>query len=117
LIAAGKSQEEMTRDLELYYSLLVDNCDNEIVDLREQLEIEKAGFREEAAEELYLKAHELDDLSNVFLECVHAHRKTLRHQLLTLAREPGKKAMRPNLFETYLRIVQTGAPEEIEKFS
>ena len=24
---------------------------------------------------------------------------------------------RPNLLETYLRIVQTGGPEEIEKFS
>lgn len=36
----------MTKDLEIYYNRLVENCDNEIIDLREQLEIEKAGFRE-----------------------------------------------------------------------
>lgn len=40
----------MTRDLEMYYNSLISNSDNEIVDLKEQLEIEKAGFREEAAE-------------------------------------------------------------------
>jgi hypothetical protein len=84
LIEAGKSEEEMTRDLETYYYMLVENCDNEIVDLREQLEIEKAGYREEAADEVYLKAHEIDDLSNIFIDCIHAHRKTLRNELIRI---------------------------------
>ena len=29
----------------------------------------------------------------------------------------GTKTRKPNLLQTYLRIVKTGAPEEIEKFS
>lgn len=119
----------MTRDLEIYYDSLISNCDNEIIDLKEQLEIEKAGFREEAAEEVFLKANELDDLSNIFIDCIHAHRKTLRNQLVKIKAKTdfnhedsnlssaSIKSTKPNLLETYLRIVKTGAPEEIEKFS
>jgi len=135
LIASGKTEWEVTRDLETYYDALAKNCDNEIIDLREQLEIEKAGIREEAAEEVYLKANELDDLSNIFIDCIHAHRKTLRNSLIAIktnlahSRQPTKSMessknslhpkikSKPNLLETYLRIVQTGRPEEIEKFS
>ena len=29
----------------------------------------------------------------------------------------GTKTRKPNLLQTYLRIVKTGAPEEIEKFA
>lgn len=93
LIEAGKSEEEMTRDLEAYYYMLVQNCDSEILDLREQLEIEKAGFREEAAEEVYLKANEIEDLSNIFIDCIHSHRKSLRHKLLKIkTKDPRPQA-------------------------
>ena len=30
---------------------------------------------------------------------------------------PPSKTGKPNLLETYMRIVKTGAPEEIERFS
>ena len=71
-------------DLEGYYNTLVDKCDTEILDLKEELELEKAGFREDAAEEVYLKANEIDDLSNIFIDCIHAHRKTLRQSLVKM---------------------------------
>ena len=48
------------------------------MDLKEELEYEKAFQREQAADEVYLKANELDELSNIFIDCIHAHRKTLR---------------------------------------
>ena len=78
LIASGKDEQEVISDLETYYNTLVQNCDNEVLDLKEELELEKAAFREEAAEEVYLKASEIDELSNIFIECIHAHRKALR---------------------------------------
>jgi len=68
LVSAGKTEEET----------LVKRCDNEIIDLKEELEYEKAAHREQAADEVYLKANEIDELSNVFIDCIHAHRKTLR---------------------------------------
>lgn len=104
--------------METYYHMLVENCDNEIVDLREQLEIEKAGFREEAAEEVYLKAHEIDDLSNIFIDCIHAHRKSLRNELIRIKVNSNKNTLetsqmsehstapqKPNLLDTYMKIV------------
>ena len=54
------------------------SCDTEILDLKEELEFEKAAHREQAADEVYLKANEIDELSNIFIDCIHAHRKTLR---------------------------------------
>ena len=78
LISSGKDENEVISDLESYYNTLVENCDNEIIDLKEELELEKAAFREEAAEEVYLKANEIDELSNIFIDCIHAHRKSLR---------------------------------------
>lgn len=84
LVAAGKSEEELVTDLEMYYDTLVQRCDNEILDLKEELEFEKAAHREQAADEVYLKASELDDLSNIFIDCIHAHRKTLRQQLVKM---------------------------------
>jgi len=146
LISSGKNETEVTKDLEDYFNTLAVNCDDEIVDLQEQLEIEKAMFREEAADEVYLKANEIDQMSNIFIECIHSHRKSLRQQLIkmkftNLARQnagdydnsempsnflqqTGMSVMssktssgKPNLLDTYLRIVKTGAPEEIERFS
>ena len=78
LVASGKDENEVISDLETYYNTLVENCDNEIMDLKEELEVEKAGFREEAADEVYIKANEIDELSNIFIDCIHAHRKALR---------------------------------------
>ena len=78
LVSAGKSEEEVIDDLESYYDTLVRSCDNEILDLKEELEMEKASHREQAADEVYLKANEIDQLSNIFIDCIHAHRKTLR---------------------------------------
>ena len=72
LIQAGKTEDELTDDVELYYQTLVNNCDKEILDLKEELEVERASFRHEAAEEVYLKASELDELSNTFIECIFA---------------------------------------------
>jgi hypothetical protein len=76
---------------------------------------------------------ELDNLSNFFLDCVYAQRKSLRQKLLKIKsvdnsingpidNELGSimsngqpNAGRQNkLLETYMRIVKTGAPDEIE---
>lgn len=84
LVASGKSEYEVISDLEGYYNTLVENCDTEIIDLKEELEREKAAFREEAAEEVYLKASEIDELSNIFIDCIHAHRKSLRQSLVKM---------------------------------
>lgn len=140
LVSAGKTEAELNTDLETYYDTLAQRCDNEILDLKEELEFEKAAQREQAADEVYLKANEIDELSNVFIDCIHAHRKSLRQQLVKMrfkdnqhVDEDGRlnfdqshssffgksqsKNRQPNLLQTYLRIVKTGAPEEIEKFS
>ena len=138
LVAGGKSEAELVTDLEAYYDTLVQSCDSEIIDLKEELEFEKAAHREQAADEVYLKASELDELFNIFIDCIHAHRKTLRQQLVKMKFKEAQgqrdesqqfdtssstmgniesKTRKPNLLQTYLRIVKTGAPEEIEKFS
>ena len=84
LVSAGKSEGEVLDDLETYFDTLVKRCDNEIVDLREELEYEKAAYREQAADEVFLKANEIDELSNIFIDCIHAHRKSLRQQLVKM---------------------------------
>ena len=84
LVASGKTEHEVVENLEKYYSTLVSRCDNEILDLKEELEFEKAAFREESADEVYLKASELDELSNMFIDCIFAQRKTLRQQLVKM---------------------------------
>ena len=78
LIAAGKTQQEVSHDIERYYLTLTNQCDREIQQLQDQIQYEKAMQREEAAEDLYLKANELDYLSDMFVECVYAQRKSLR---------------------------------------
>lgn len=84
MIAAGKSEAELITDIEKYYNTLVVSCDDEILDLKEELEFEKAAHREQAADDVYLKANEIDELSNIFIDCIHAHRKTLRQQLVKM---------------------------------
>jgi hypothetical protein len=46
--------------------------------------MEKGLFREEAAMEVCTKASDLDYLSDLFIECVHAQRKSLRHKLVRM---------------------------------
>lgn len=43
LVAAGKTEAELNSDLEMYYDTLASRCDNEILDLKEELEFEKAA--------------------------------------------------------------------------
>lgn len=52
--------------------------------LQDQIEMEKGRYREEAAVELCHKANELDYLSDLFIDCVHAQRKTLRQKLVRM---------------------------------
>lgn len=42
LVTAGKSEDEVINDLEAYYDTLCRSCDTEILDLKEELEYEKA---------------------------------------------------------------------------
>ena len=84
LITSGKSENEVIDGIEAYYHTLVSNCDNEIVDLKEELEFQRAAFREESADEVYMKSSELDELSNIFIDCIFAERKTLRQQLVKM---------------------------------
>lgn len=46
--------------------------------------MEKGLQREEAAVELCSKANDLDYLSDLFIECVHAQRKSLRQKLVRM---------------------------------
>ena len=73
--------------------------------------------REEAAVQLCSKANDLDYLSDLFIECVHAQRKSLRQKLVRLRTNTDRDDQPKSLLQTYLHIVKTGAPEEIERFS
>jgi len=57
----------------------------------------------------------------MFVDCVHSQRKTLRQQLvkikLSKKQQEGNEGNNQSLLETYLRIVKTGASDEIEQFS
>lgn len=103
----------------------------------------KAEERTALADDLVVPKSDLDNLSNFFLDCVYAQRKSLRQKLLkikmndsmkgslvenefgSIMSQGGQSIMdggstggRHNkLLETYMRIVKTGAPEEIEQFS
>ena len=76
-----------------------------------------------------MKAADLDHLSDLFIECIHAQRKSLRQNLIkiklnekeqkSLAQTQGpgapqNKANQSSLLNTYLKIVKTGAPHEID---
>ncbi len=94
LIAAGKTQQEVSHDIERYYLTLTNQCDREIQQLQDQIQYEKALQREEAAEDVYLKANELDYLSDMFVECVYAQRKSLRQKLVSM-RVNGQSQAKP----------------------
>jgi len=88
--------------------------------LQDQIEMEKGRYREEAANEVCTKANELDHLSDLFIECVHAQRKSLRQKLVRMrSNNPAYQGddQPKSLLQTYLQIVKTGAPDEIERFS
>ncbi len=67
--------------------------------------------------EVCTKASDLDYLSDLFIECVHAQRKSLRHKLVRMRTTTQREDQPKSLLQTYLQIVKTGAPEEIERFS
>ncbi|CDW88332.1 UNKNOWN [Stylonychia lemnae] len=84
LINSGRSDPEIVESIEQYYNKLSSNSDDEILRLREELEIQKALTRQLQADEVVIPAVDQDDLSNYFLECVYEQRKSLRHQLVTM---------------------------------
>ena len=75
-----------------------------------------------------MKAADLDHLSDLFIECIHAQRKSVRQNLIkiklnereqralaaTQGPNPNGKANQSSLLNTYLKIVKTGAPHEID---
>ena len=73
------------------------------------------------ADELIVPQNDLDNLSNFFLECIYEQRKALRQKLIkmkfTNANGEEQDPKNNKLLETYMKIVKTGAPEEIEQFS
>ncbi len=84
LIESQREDAEIVESLEQYYNKLSQNSDQEILRIKEQLEIQKALSRELEADEVVLPAVDLDDLSNFFIDCTFEMRKSLRHQLLTM---------------------------------
>ena len=56
----------------------------EILRLKEELEIAEAEDRTVVAEELITPQNELDNLSNFFLDCIYAQRKSLRQKLIRM---------------------------------
>ena len=54
LMTSGRTDKEIVQDLEVYYNQLCLNCDQEIIRLREQLELAQAQERSEMAEDLVL---------------------------------------------------------------
>jgi hypothetical protein len=121
-MSSGRTDKEIVNDLEAYYNQLCTNCDQEILRLREELELSQAEERTTLAEDLIIPKSDLDQLGNFFLQCVFAERKSLRQRLLKMKfntqDETGNEDPTQNkLLETYMKIVKTGAPEEIEEFS
>ena len=83
-MSSGRTDKEIVSDLENYYNQLCTNCDQEILRLREELEIAQAEDRSEMAEDLVIPMAEMDDLGNFFLDCVFAQRKSLRQKLVKM---------------------------------
>lgn len=75
--------------------------------------------REEETVEVCGKENDLSHLSDLFVECVYAQRKSLRHKLVRMRTNAQSSEVdtHKSLLQTYLQIVKTGAPEEIERFS
>ena len=120
-MTSGRTDKEIVADLETYYNQLCDTFDREVLKLREEYEITQAEDRTQVAEELVIPQNDLDNLGNFFLECVYHQRKALRQKLIKMkfTTSDGEETDPKNnkLLETYMKIVKTGAPEEIEQFS
>lgn len=84
LMTSGRTDNEIVSDIEKYYNQLCNNCDQEILRLREDLIIAQAEERTKMAEDLVIPRNELDDLSNFFLECIYAHQKKMRQNLIRM---------------------------------
>ena len=54
LMSSGRTDKEIVGDLETYYYNLCNNCDQEILRLREELEIAQAEERTTMAEDLVI---------------------------------------------------------------
>ena len=120
-MTSGRTDKEIVADLETYYNQLCDTFDREVLKLREEYEITQAEDRTLMAEELIIPQNDLDNMSNFFLECIYEQRKALRQKLIKMkfTQANGEETDPKNnkLLETYMKIVKTGAPEEIEQFS
>lgn len=114
LMSSGRTDREIVSDLESYYHQLCTNCDQEILRLREELKLAEAEERTTMAEDLVLPMSDLDNLSNFFLDCVYAEKKSLRQKLIRMNFEDDRDPKQTKLLETYMKIVKTGAPEEID---
>lgn len=116
-MSSGRMDREIVGDLESYYHQLCTNCDQEILRLREELKLAEAEERTTMAEDLVIPMSDLDNLSNFFLDCVYAEKKNLRQKLIRMNFEEDNDPKQTKLLETYMKIVKTGAPEEIDQFS
>ena len=67
LMSSGRTDKEIVNDLEAYYNQLCTNCDQEILRLREELELSQAEERTNLAEDLIIPKSDLDQLGNFFL--------------------------------------------------
>ena len=72
LMSSNRTDNEIVSDLNGYYNQLCNNCDSEILRLREELRIAEAEERTTMAEDLVIPRAEMDNLSNFFLDCVYA---------------------------------------------
>lgn len=125
-MSSGRTDIEIITEIEAYYYQLCLNCDQEVLRLREELCQVEAENRSNLAEDLIVPQAELDNLSNFFLDCIYAQRKSLRQKLIKIkvsdssnstSADGSLQGKKNKLLENYLRIVKTGAPEEIEQFS
>ena len=117
LMSSGRTDKEIVGDLEKYYYQLCTNCDQEILRLREELKLAEAEERTTMAEDLVLPMSDLDNLSNFFLDCVYAQKKSLRQKLIRMNFDDDQEPKQTKLLETYMKIVKTGAAEETDQFS
>lgn len=81
-------------------------------------------MREDFANDVAIKAVDLDRIGGLFVDCVHSQRKSLRQKLVKIKlsdkfeqQDDSSRNIPNSLLKTYLKIVKTGAPHEIEEFS
>lgn len=117
-MSSGRTDNEITKDLEKYYTQLCNNCDTEIMRLREELILSEAEERTTLAEDLIIPRADLENTGNFFLECVYEQKKHLRQKLIRMDFQNDQSSNKQTkLLETYMNIVKTGSPQEIDRFS